>query len=122
MFLLGVNDTPSDEERNQCASAFVLSTISEDFESRSLRGGFSGGFGGGPGGVTERFSATSKSYPVERTRLFGSNNSWRDQVGHRLAPRHAPNVLRHEHGAPLHRALGPAGHMWRHEHVGQLVE
>jgi hypothetical protein len=38
MFLLGVDDTPSDEERNQCASVFALSTISEYPEYPQLRG------------------------------------------------------------------------------------
>jgi len=36
MFLLGVNDTPSDEERNPCASAFARSAISKYFESPQL--------------------------------------------------------------------------------------
>jgi hypothetical protein len=38
MFLLGVNDTPSVEERNPCASGFARSAISKCFESPQLRG------------------------------------------------------------------------------------
>ena len=60
MFLLGVDETPSDDERNQCASAFVLSTISEYPEYPQLRGD--------PKmdnqWITERFSVAGKTYPV----------------------------------------------------------
>ena len=101
MFLLGVDDTPSDEGRNQCASAFARSTISEYFESRSLRGGFGGGFGGGRGGVTERFSATSKTYPVARSRLFSPR-----LAADRLGPRFAAWLLSSNcHACGIHSVL-----------------